>query len=304
MKELVIIGSGPAGLTAAIYAKRAGLDFVLYDQDGYGGGQIASAHEVQNFPGLGTLSGEALSEAFLEHAGSLGVSVEFGEITSVEQTEDGFLVKTSDGDDIACKTVISATGAHPARLGIPGEEQFSGRGVSYCAICDGAFYKDKHVLVVGGGDTAVEDALYLSTICSKVTIIIRRDVFRAAASRAELLKSQANVEVLYHTNLIEIKGDKDAERFILEQNGEVTERTYDGAFIAVGVKPVSGYLENLDLERKDGYVIAGETCETNIKGLYVAGDLRKKPLRQVITAVADGGNAATAAAERIQATRV
>lgn len=300
MMDLIIIGAGPAGLTAAIYAIRAGLNFVVLEQDGYGGGQILSSHNVQNYPGLGNISGAELGEAFREQAVSLGAKINYAVVEDVTLCEDYFHVRLQGGQILESKTIIAATGAVPASLEIPGEAEFTGRNVSYCALCDGAFYKGKNVLVIGGGDTAVEDALYLSSICGQVTIALRRHVFRAAASRVELLYKKSNIRVLKKTKLLRLEGKEKAEKFILEHEGTLEEESFDGVFIAVGIRPVSSYLDHLFLEKSEGYIVADETGRTNIAGLYVAGDLRKKELRQLTTAVADGANAATAAAKYVR----
>lgn len=291
MFDLAIIGAGAAGLTAAVYAARAGLDFVVLEQDGYGGGQITSSHEVENYPGVGRVSGAELGESFRAQAEALGAKVRFG---VVQRVKDGGAYKELqlEGEaPIQARSVIAATGAVPRKLGVPGEREFA----SYCATCDGAFYAGKDVLVIGGGDTAVEDAIYLSGICRTVTIALRRDVFRAAKLRVEKLQTLENVTILYKTQLLEITGTSRSREVLLEQEGVQRKQAIDGVFIAVGVEPVSGYLNELPLAWKDGYVVADETCRTAVPGLFVAGDLRIKPLRQVSTAVADGANAVNSA---------
>lgn len=300
MKDLVVIGAGPAGLTAAIYAARAGLDFAVLEQDGYGGGQIVSSHEVQNYPGTGKISGEALGEAFRNQALEMGAEIQYGVVESVVRQENGFRIQLQGNETLECRTVIAATGAVPAALGIPGEAEYTGNNISYCALCDGSLYKGKNVLVIGGGDTAVEDALYLSAICKQVTIALRSSRFRAAGSSVEQLKKRENVRILENTKLIRIEGGKKAEKFILEQENREREETFDGAFIAVGIRPASDYLKELPLKSEDGYIAADETGKTNIEGLYVAGDLRKKALRQLTTAVSDGANAAASAVKYLQ----
>ena len=295
MIDLAIVGAGPAGLTAAIYAARAGLDFVLLEQDGYGGGQIVSSHEVENYPGVGRISGADLGDAFHNHVEALGTEIRYAVVTSLRDLGDRKELLIEDDAPIQARAVIAATGAAPRRLGVPGEGALTGMGVSYCAICDGAFFKGRDVLVVGGGDTAVEDAIYLSAICRHVTVAVRRDVFRAVKRRVDALSVKENVTVLYHTNLLEIRGRDKVESVVLNSPDGTVEQLIDGVFLAVGVCPVSGWLEELPLTFTDGYVAAGEDCRTNIPGLFVAGDLRKKRLRQLVTAVADGANAAASA---------
>lgn len=291
MFELVIIGAGAAGLTAAIYAARAGLDFAVLEQDGWGGGQITASHEVENYPGMGRIRGSALGEAFRTHAETLGAEIRFGVVQSLCRKDGYWELLLEDEPSIQTKAVIAATGAVPRKLQVPGETSFLGAGVSYCATCDGAFYKEKDVLVIGGGDTAVEDAIYLSGLCKSVTIALRRDVFRAAKRRVEQLQRLENVTILYHTHLLEIAGDTQVTEVVLEQSGTPVRRETACVFIAAGVEPVNDYLKELPLTLNDGYVVADESCQTSMPGLFVAGDLRKKPLRQVVTAVADGANA-------------
>lgn len=295
MIDLAIVGAGPAGLTAAIYAARAGLDFVVLEQDGYGGGQIVSSHMVENYPGVGRVGGVNLGDAFRAQAEELGAEIRFAVVQGLRDLEDCKELLIEGEDPVRARAVIAATGAVPKKLGVPGERELTGIGVSYCATCDGAFYKGKDVLVVGGGDTAVEDAIYLSSLCRTVTVVLRREVFRAAKRRVEVLKGRDNVSILCNTNLTEIKGRDKVETVVLNSSGSIQERSMDGVFLAVGVAPASEWLEQLHIALKEGYVDAGEDCCTNIPGLFVAGDLRKKPLRQVITAAADGANAVISA---------
>ena len=295
MKELVIVGGGPAGLSAAIYAARAGLDFTVLERDGFGGGQITSSHEVENYPGAGRKSGYDLGEAFRGQAAELGAEIVCGAVAGICDLGDCKELTLDGGETIRARAVIAATGASPKKLGVPGERELTGAGVSYCATCDGAFFREKDALVVGGGDTAVEDALFLSTLCKSVTVALRRDVFRAAKRRVDLLKARENAAILYRTNLKEIRGAGRVQSVILSGPDGEEERPVDGVFLAVGVEPVSGWLNGLPLELEGGYVAAGEDCRTNIPGMFVAGDLRKKALRQVVTAAADGANAVTSA---------
>ena len=296
MIDLAIVGAGPAGLTAAIYAARAGLNFVVLEQDGYGGGQIVSSHEVENYPGLGKISGTALGDAFRVQAEALGTEIRCAVVTGLRDLGNCKELLIEGEKPIHARAVIAATGAAPRKLGVPGEQKLTGAGVSYCATCDGAFFRGKDTLIVGGGDTAVEDAIYLSAICRHVTVILRRDIFRAAKNRVDTLNAEENVTILYNTHLTEIKGISKVESVVLNGPGGTVEQSMDGVFLAVGVVPVSGWLKKLPLIFSDGYVVAGEDCYTNIPGLFVAGDLRKKPLRQVITAAADGANAANSSA--------
>ena len=297
MKELVIVGGGPAGLSAAIYAARAGLDFIVLERDGFGGGQITSSHEVENYPGAGRKSGFDLGQAFRDQAVELGAEIVYGSVTGIKDLGDCKELVLDGGEPVRARAVIAATGASPRKLGVPGERELTGAGVSYCATCDGAFFRGKSTLVIGGGDTAVEDALFLSALCKDVTVALRRDVFRAARRRVDLLSAKENVTILYRTNLTEIRGEGRVQSVILSGPEGTAERPVDGVFLAVGVEPAGGWLSGLPLALDGGYVAAGEDCRTNIPGLFAAGDLRKKPLRQVVTAAADGANAVTSAME-------
>ena len=295
MRDIVIIGSGPAGLTAGIYGVRAGLDVCIIDSSPVSGGQILNTYEVDNYPGLPGISGVMMGETFRKHCEKLGVEFITATVKNIEKTDEGFTVKTRK-DEIATKNVILATGASNKKLGVPGEEEFSGMGVSYCATCDGAFFKDKTVAVIGGGDVAVEDAIYLARGSKKVYLIHRRDEFRAAKILVDEAKSCSNIEMVLNTVVDEIVGT-DAVNSVLMTNkisGEKTSIELDGVFIAVGTEPNSALYKGLcDLDEK-GYVIAGEDCKTSTEGLYAAGDVRTKKLRQVITACADGANAVSA----------
>ncbi len=290
MTDLIIVGAGPAGLSAALAATRAGLNFTLLEQDGWGGGQITSSHRVENYPGVPSLSGEALAEAFRAQVLEMGAEITPGEVESLEEGPAGKVLRMEDGTALEARAVIAATGAVPRTLGIPGENL-----ASFCALCDGAFYAHRDVLVVGGGDTAVEDALYLSSICRSVTVAVRREIFRAARPSVETLLRRSNVTVAYRTCLREILGSLSVERVCLERDGTRREEPMDGVFIAVGTIPRSEWLQRLPLRFEEGYVVADETCRTAVPGLFVAGDLRRKPLRQVLTAAADGANAAASA---------
>ena len=300
MFDLIIVGAGVAGLTAAIYAARAGADFIVLEQDGYGGGQISSAHLVENYPGIPSVCGADLSEEIRAHAEKLGAKIEFGIVTDIINNGDSKKVITEDNIEYISKAVIIATGASPKALGVLGEDKFLGRGVSYCAVCDGAFYEDKDVFVIGGGDTAVEDAIYLSDICKSVTLVHRREEFRAPKTRVDYLKSKENVKFILNANLISIDGTERVSSVSVNANNNINKYNTDGVFIAVGTKPESSMIKSLDIDTDNGYIKADETCKTNIKGIFAAGDIRTKHLRQVITAAADGANAAISAMEFIK----
>ncbi len=297
MYDLIILGAGPAGLTAAIYAARAGMRFVVLERDGHGGGQISSAHVVQNYPACPGTTGYELGEQFRRHAMDLGAQIRLGNVVAVSHHDGIQTVTLDDGTNLESKTVIAATGTAPRKLGVAGEDRL--RGVSYCALCDGAFYAGKSVAVVGGGDTGVEDGLYLAGICEQVTVILRRDVFRGARTRVELLRQQENVQIFYNTRVQEILGDTYVQELSLE--GDHTGRLpVSAVFVAVGAAPETAYLHPLNLSLQDGYVPVDENCHTEIPGLFVAGDLRRKGLHQLVTAVSDGANAATGAARYVR----
>lgn len=301
MYDLVIIGGGSAGLTAAIYAARAGLDFVVLEQDGWGGGQITSAHMVENYPGVPNINGADLGEAIKEQAVSLGAKIELGIVERINDNGNNKEIVLYDGKVITSKAVIAATGASPRKLHVSGEETLLGRGVSYCAVCDGAFFAGKDVFVIGGGDTAVEDAIYLADICKTVTLVHRRDTFRAPKTRMDVLFKLPNVTVRCNETLHKITGEERADGVELKsENGDLKHYSANGVFIAVGSVPATSYLQGLPLTFDQDYVVANEDCKTEIDGLFVAGDIRRKQLRQVVTAVSDGANAAASAVEYLK----
>lgn len=303
MYDLVIIGGGAAGLTAAIYAARAGLNFIVLEQDGWGGGQITSAHTVQNYPGLPDINGADLGEAIKEQAVSLGAKIELGIAEKVNDFSEYKEIVLHDGQAIKARAVIAATGAIPKKLGVKGETELLGRGVSYCAVCDGAFFAGKDAFVIGGGDTAVEDAIYLSAICSSVTLVHRRDSFRAPEKRVEALTKLPNVKIRYNETLSAITGDPRVDGVELKSANGIEYYKADAVFIAVGIVPATDYLKDLPLDFENDYIVANEDCKTSVKGLFAAGDIRKKQLRQVVTAVADGANAAASAIEYLKQIR-
>ena len=281
MRDLVIIGSGPAGLSAAVYAKRAKLDVVVIEKAGYSGGQIVSTEQVDNYLGLPETDGFTLGSKFREHADML------------ETEKKAYRIILNAGESVETKTIIAATGASHRKLGAAGEEELTGTGVSYCATCDGAFFKKKVTAVVGGGDVALEDAIYLSALCEKVYLIHRRDEFRAAVNIQQKVKETPNIEILPFYEIKEIKGDNKVSSIKLVQNktGEEKELEVSGVFVAVGMKPVTDIFKDYVELDKTGYIKAGEDCKTSSEGIFAAGDIRTKPLRQVVTAVADGATA-------------
>ena len=294
--DVIIIGSGPAGLAAAIYAQRAELTNLVIEKTGISGGQIINTYEVDNYPGTPGISGFDLSVKFREHCDKLGTTFITGEVVEFKLEGDLKVITLDDGTRYTAKTVIIASGGVPRHLNVPGEDKFSGLGVSYCATCDGAFFKNKTVAVVGGGDVAVEDAIFLSRLCKKVYVIHRRDEFRAIKSSVNKLLAHENVTVLWDSVVESINGSETVEAIEVKnvKTGEASNIEVSGAFIAVGYIPNSQIYKDIVAIDDYGYIIAGENTETNIPGIFAAGDIRTKDLRQIITAAADGANAITA----------
>lgn len=299
MYDLIIIGGGPAGIAAGIYAVRYGLDTYLLERTAIGG-QIASSSEVENYPGFSSINGMELMNTFKAHAESMGVPIGNKGVTKVRNERDKKIVSTEDNVDLEAKAVIIATGAKPRKLGIPGEEMYYGRGVSYCATCDAPFYKGRDVIVVGGGNTAVSDALILSNVANKVYLVHRRDELRAAKILEDRAHSRDNIEFLWDTVLEEIKGDSFVESAVLKDvNSDKTKQiSIDGVFIYIGIDPNTGLV---DVEKDEsGFIITNEFMETSVDGIFAAGDCRKSPLWQVITAASDGAVAAARSYEYIR----
>ncbi len=294
MKDLVIIGAGPAGLSAAVYAVRAGLDIEIIESNYVPGGQVLTTYEVDNYLGLPGVSGFDMGLIFKGHAENMGIEIKNAYVTAIEKHDKTFKI-CCETECIESKTVLLTTGAENRKLEINGEKEFSGKGVSYCAACDGSFFKGKATAVVGGSYTAVEDAIYLAALCTDVYIIHRRDKLRAGAFLEKKLFGCENVKFIPDTVVTEILGEDKVSSISLKniKSNETESLEVSGVFVAIGTTPKTDLIKELvDLD-KNGYVIAGESCETSLKGLYVAGDLRTKPLRQIITAVADGANAAS-----------
>ncbi len=286
--DTVIIGSGPAGLSAAVYAGRASMRFIVIEKVFMGTGQIAESECVDNYLGLPATNGFDLGERFRAHAESMGTEFVEGDVSEIVSEDGNYRIKLSDGESYLTKTVIYAAGASHRRLGVKGEEEFSGKGVSYCAVCDGAFYKGKTVAIVGGGDTALGEAVFLSKLAERVYLIHRRDSFRANKSLQEKVSRTENIIPVMSAVPTEIYGDKKVGGIELSRDGNTERLTVDGVFVAVGTVPNSEPLRGVAELTSDGYVIAGEDCVTSAKGIFAAGDVRTKPLRQVITAAADG----------------
>lgn len=294
MYDLLIVGAGPAGMGAAIYAVRAGMEVLVIEKKPMCGGQVLNTYEVDNYLGLPGINGFDLGMKFKEHGEKLGVPIKEAEVMELVDKGNSKLLRTADGEYEA-RALIWAAGAQHAKLGVPGEKELTGKGVSYCAACDGAFYRSQTVAVVGGGDVAAEDAVFLAKFCKKVYVIHRRDSLRAAKSLQDKLFTLPNVEVLWNTTVEKIEGQDGVNALLLKvSDGEEKRLEVRGVFIAVGIRPDTALIRELVDCDENGYVLAGEDCTTTTPGIFAAGDARQKPLRQIITAVADGANAVAA----------
>ena len=291
----VIVGSGPAGLSAAIYAQRAMLDQIVIEKEMFSGGQIINTDRIDNYLGLYGENGYDLAVKFREHADALEVPFVEGKVESIEDKGEYKEIHLEDGATVDAKAVIIATGAKHRLLNVKGEKEFTGAGVSYCATCDGAFFKNKTVAVVGGGDVALEDALYLSNICEKVYLVHRRDELRGAKILQSRIFETKNIEFKPSYEVSEIYGEDivTGAKLLNKKTGEEEELSLSAVFIAVGMEPQSEFIKGLVDTDKTGYIIATEDCRTSMDKVYAVGDIRTKSLRQVVTAVADGAVAIT-----------
>ncbi len=302
MYDLIIVGGGPAGLSAAIYALRATLKTVLIEK-GLPGGQIALTDSVENYPGFENIAGMELCGKFLEHAKAYGLEVVQQETVAVEPGIEYHSVRLSDGRVLNCHAVILATGGNPRSLNVPGEEDYRGKGVSYCATCDGFFYRDRTVVVVGGGDTAAEEALYLAKIAEKVYLVHRRNELRASRILQQRVMSECKIEILWNTIPTAIKADGQGVNAIELKDtvtGQERKLSAYGVFIFVGFIPNNQLVPAGVRMNAEGYVITDEKCETSIPGIYVVGDLREKYAKQIVLAAADGCTASLAAAHYVE----
>ncbi len=294
-KELVIIGSGPAGMTAAIYGKRAGIDLVVLEK-GQPGGQILITNEVENWPGTIETTGQALADTFRKHAEHLGAEIRRADVQALVPGAKTHVVKTANGD-IEAKTVIIATGAYFRRLGCPGEAELTGAGVSYCAVCDGAFFTDVEVAVVGGGNTAVEEAEYLTRFASKVYIIHRRNEFRADKLVVERALANPKIQPVWDSVVESIDGTDLVEGVTLKnvKTNEISKLPVEGVFMFVGTLPNISFLGDQPARDDGGWIKTDCKMATSVPGIFAAGDVRDTPLRQVVTAASDGATAAMSA---------
>lgn len=302
MYDIIIIGSGPAGLSAAIYAQRACLDTIVIEKNGISGGQVLNTWEVDNYPGFPGVTGFELSRQFREHANKLGARVVQDEVVQVELSGNVKKVVCEE-ETYEARCVILASGAHHRTLEVPGEEELREAGVSYCATCDGAFFRGRTVAVVGGGDAALEDAIFLARMCEKVYIVHRRDKLRGAKRLQERLQALENIEFVWNSETAAIEGNGQVEALRLRQTqtGEERRLDVDGVFIAVGIAPESElYAGQLELDEQ-GYIRADESGQTSVPGVFAAGDVRTKALRQILTAASDGANCVASAERYLQA---
>lgn len=289
MYDTMIIGAGPAGMTAALYAARSNLKVALLERGIYGG-QMNNTAEIENYPGYARISGPELAEKMFEPLENLGVEHLFGQVEKIEDHGDYKKIITED-EVFETKTVILASGANHRHLGVPGEEEYNSRGVSYCAVCDGAFFRDENLLVVGGGDSAVEEAIFLTRFAKSVTIAHRRDQLRAQKLLQERAFANEKISFIWDSVVKEIKGDDRRVTSVVFENvktGQSSESDFGGVFVYVGLDPVSDFVKDLGICDEAGWIVTDQHMKTAIDGIYAIGDVRQKDLRQITTAVGDG----------------
>ncbi|NBI00147.1 thioredoxin-disulfide reductase [Lactobacillus kunkeei] len=298
--DVIIIGAGPGGMTSALYASRANLSVMMIDRGIYGG-QMNNTAEIENYPGFKSILGPDLAKEMYESSTNFGAKYEYGTVESIEDKGDSKIVKTDQGSYEA-GAVIIGTGSQYRKLGVPGEDEYGGRGVSYCAVCDGAFFKNREVVVVGGGDSAISEALYLAGLASKVTVIHRRDQLRAQKVIQDRAFANDKIEFVWDTNVTEVVGDNmkvTGVKTINNKTNEEGEVAASGVFIYVGNNPMTEPFSNLNITDEKGWIKTNERMETSVKGIFAIGDVREKELRQVTTAVGDGGIAGQNAFEYV-----
>lgn len=289
--DVIVIGAGPGGMTAALYASRANLKVALLDRGVYGGNMNNTA-EIENYPGFASIMGPELSEKMFQGATQFGAEFVYGTVEDVEVKEDGTKLVKTDSGDLSAPVVIIATGSVSRKLGVPGEEEYSGRGVSYCAVCDGAFYKGREVVVIGGGDSAVEEGMYLANLTSKVKVVHRRDQLRAQKILQERAFKNDKIDFTWDTVVEEILGDGQkvtGVKVLNKKTGETSVIDASGVFIYVGSTPMTEPFQNLGITDEHGWIVTNDKMETKVSGIYAIGDVRQKQLRQITTAVGDGG---------------
>lgn len=288
MYDTIIIGAGPAGMTAALYAARSNLKVALIE-GGLPGGQMNNTSDIENYPGYANISGPELAEKMFEPLENLGVEHLYGFVENIENHGDVKKVITDD-EEFETRTVIVATGSKHRLLGVPGEEELNSRGVSYCAVCDGAFFRDQDLLVVGGGDSAVEEAIFLTQFAKSVTIVHRRDELRAQKVLQDRAFANEKINFIWNSVVKEIKGENRVESVVIEnvKTNQVTEHAFGGVFIYVGLDPVSDFTKDLQIQDESGWIVTDDHMKTSVAGVFAVGDVRQKDLRQVTTAVGDG----------------
>lgn len=299
--DVIIIGAGPAGMTAAVYTSRANLQTLMIER-GIPGGQMANTEEVENYPGFETILGPELSTKMFDHAKKFGAEYAYGDVKEIVDGEEYKIVRAGS-KEYKAKAVILSSGAEYKKIGVPGEKELGGRGVSYCAVCDGAFFKQKELFVIGGGDSAVEEGVYLTRFASKVTIVHRREELRAQKILQDRAFANEKVDFIWNHTLKEIH-EKDGKvgsvTLVSTANGEEQELNADGVFVYIGMNPLSKPFENLGITNAGGYILTDETMETKIPGIFAAGDIREKTLRQIVTATGDGSIAAQSAQHYVE----
>lgn len=300
--DVVVIGAGPGGMTAALYASRANLSVAMVDRGIYGG-QMNNTAAIENYPGFKSIMGPDLAQQMYDSSVNFGAEYVYGSVESIEDKGDVKIVKT-DSDELEAKVVIIATGSEYKKLGIPGEHEYGGKGVSYCAVCDGAFFRHKNVVVVGGGDSAIEEASYLAGIVDHVTVIHRRDQLRAQKVLQDRAFENDKIDFVWNSNVTEVLGDGKkvtAVKVVNNQTNETSELETSGVFIYVGLLPMTEPFANLKITNEDGWIKTNDHMETAVPGIYAIGDVRQKELRQITTAVGDGGIAGQQAFKYVEA---
>ncbi len=299
MIDIVVIGSGPAGLTAAIYARRSGKSVVVLENNSFGG-QMTWSPRVQNYPGFPSISGNELADKMIEQASELGVEIEFDNVVMLKKNGTFFKIFT-DNAEYSCKSVIIASGSKHRTLGLPKEEEFVGKGVSYCALCDGAFYQDKNIAVIGGGNSALQEIILLADIAKHVTVIQNLSHLTGEQSMIELVNEKENVSILASTIVTGLIGKKSLEAIAIEssEHGNKRDLPVDGIFVAIGQKPDNEVFQNVCKLDENGFIVADESCLTSTPGIFAAGDCRTKKIRQIVTACGDGAISALGACRYI-----
>lgn len=298
MYDVIVIGGGPGGMTAALYSLRAGRKTLIFEEKTFGG-QMAETPVIENMPGSPDAEGWKLAMEFSGQVEKLGPEICYERITKLVP-QDGFTEVCTDKSCYQARKVILAMGVKRNKLGVPGEEKFSGRGVGWCAVCDGAFYRGQTVAVVGGGNTALEDALYLSNLAQKVYLLVRKETFRAQQVLVEQVLSRENIEVRFETTVKEIQGDTRVTEILVERQGKLETLPLSGLFVAIGLSPDKTLYEGIVETDPNGYIEAGEDCRTSVPGIFAVGDVRTKEIRQIVTAIADGAIAAELSGRELQ----